>query len=134
MNARATGEFSVSSWDETTYADLAGGGKLTRVSVGFGLTGDLEAAADWQALMCYREDGDATFTGLQRTTGRLAGREGSFVVRADGSFGDGKAVTRWEVIPGSASGDLHGLSGTGEAVTTGASGGTFTFDYEIGES
>lgn len=135
MSARATGEFSVSSWDEQTYEELPGGGKLTRASVGFGLKGDLEAEADWQALMCYRQDGNAEFTGLQRMTGRLAGREGSFVLRADGTYGDGKAVSRWEVIPGTATGDLRGLSGTGESVSTeGSAGGTYLFDYAIGES
>ena len=131
MAAQATGTFTVSSWDEDTYQELDGGGKLTRARVSFGLSGDLEADASWEALMCYGDDGTAFFTGLQRTVGKLAGREGSFVLNAGGGFENGVAKTQWEVLPGSATGDLRGLRGTGSAVTTSGSGGTFTLDYEL---
>jgi len=42
MAAQATGTFTVSSWDEDTYQELDGGGKLTRARVSFGLSGDLD--------------------------------------------------------------------------------------------
>jgi hypothetical protein len=132
MKAQATGTFKVSSWDENTYQDLDGGAKLTRARVTFGFSGDLEAEGGWEALMCYRDDGTADFTGLQHTVGTLGGREGSFVLRADGTFADGKASTNWQVITGSATGELRGLSGSGSAVSTSWPGGTFEFDYELG--
>ena|SRR5215472_15416580 len=128
----ATGKFSVLSWDEETYTELDDGGKLTRARVTFGFSGDLEAQGEWNALMCYRQDGSAAFTGYQRTAGTLAGRAGSFVLRADGTFDDGVATTNWQVVDGSASGELRGLRGTGSAVAPGGPGGTFTFDYELG--
>ncbi|HUZ54107.1 MAG TPA: DUF3224 domain-containing protein [Streptosporangiaceae bacterium] len=132
MTAQATGTFTVSGWDENTCEELDGGGKLTRAHVTFGFDGDLKGKGGWEAVMCYGQDGTASFTGYQRTVGELAGRSGSFVVRADGSYEDGQARTLWQVVDGSATGDLRGLRGTGSAVTTGGSGGTFTFDYEIG--
>lgn len=132
MIVQATGTFTVSSWDEDMYEDLDGGGKLTRARVLFGFSGDLEAQGGWEALMCYREDGTAYFTGLQRTVGKLAGREGSFVLRADGTFEDDQARTSWQVVEGSAAGQLRGLRGTGSAVSVGGPGGTFAFDYELG--
>jgi hypothetical protein len=132
MAARVTGTFTVAGWDESTYAEFDGGGKLTKAHVTFGLEGDLQAQADWDAVMCYQSDGTAAFTGFQRTVGRLDGREGGFVLRADGTFQNGEARTSWEVVPGLATGDLRGLSGTGVAVSTGGSGGTFSFDYELG--
>ncbi|HXP21054.1 MAG TPA: DUF3224 domain-containing protein [Streptosporangiaceae bacterium] len=131
MAAQAKGTFTVLSWDENTYQDLDGGAKLTRARVTFGFSGDLEAEGGWEALMCYRDDGTAVFTGLQRTVGRLGGREGSFVLRADGAFENGEARTSWQVIPGSATGDLRGLAGAGSALSTGGSGGTFGLDYEL---
>ncbi len=82
--------------------------------------------------MCYREDGTASFTGYQHTTGRLGGKQGGFVLRADGTFSDGQARTYWEVVDGSATGELTGLRGSGTAVTTGTTGGDFTFDYDLG--
>ncbi len=128
--AEATGTFEVSSWDEDTYSELASGGKLTKARVTFGFSGDLEAQGQWDAVMCYKDDGTAAFTGYQRTTGRLAGRAGSFVLRADGTFEGGEARSHWQVVPGSASGELAGLRGTGTAVA-GGPGGRFTFEYEI---
>ena len=130
--AEAKGSFTVSAWDENTYEELASGGKLTKAHVTFGFDGDLQAQGGWEAVMCYGPDGTASFTGFQRTTGKLGGREGSFVLRADGSFENGEARTSWEVVEGSATGELQGLRGTGSAVSNAAPGGTFTFDYELG--
>jgi len=129
--ADAKGSFAVSSWDEETYEELAGGGKLTKAKVTFGFSGDMEGQGQWDALMCYRDDGTATFTGFQRTVGTLAGRQGSFVVRADGTFEGGVATTAWQVVDGSGSGELRGLRGTGSAVAEGSPGGTFALEYEL---
>lgn len=129
--ATATGTFTVSSWDEDSYAELDAGGKLTKARVTFGFSGDLEAQGQWDAVMCYREDGTAAFTGYQRTEGSLAGRSGSFVLRADGNFEGGEARSSWQVVDGSTSGELRGLRGSGTAVSTGAPGGTFTLEYEL---
>jgi Protein of unknown function (DUF3224) len=130
--AEAKGSFTVSAWDESTYEELDSGGKLTKAHVTFGFDGDMEAQGGWEAVMCYQPDGTASFTGFQRTTGKLDGREGSFVLRADGTFENGAARTNWQVVEGSATGELRGLRGSGSAVSTSAPGGTFTFDYELG--
>jgi len=132
MTAQAKGTFTVAGWEENTYQELESGGKLTKAHVTFGFDGDLQAQGGWEAVMCYQHDGTASFTGYQHVTGDLGGRRGSFVVRADGDFSGGQARTIWEVVDGSATGDLHGLRGTGTAVTTGGSGGDFTLEYELG--
>ena len=131
MTARAEGAFTVASWDEDTYQELAGEAKLTRARVGFHLSGDLEGDASWEALMCYREDGTAEYTGLQQVTGELAGRPGTCVMVADGTFRDGEARSAWRVITGSGTGGMAGLRGSGSAISSGTPGGTFTFDYEL---
>ena len=127
----AQGTFAVTSWDEATYEELESGGKLTKARVAFGFSGDLEGQGDWDALMCYRDDGTAAFTGFQRTTGKVGGRQGSFVLRADGTFEGGVARSTWQVVDGSGSGELSGLRGTGEAVADGGLGGTFRLEYEL---
>ena len=82
--------------------------------------------------MFYRDDGTATYTGLERIVGRLGDRSGSFVLRADGRFDGGAATTTWQVVDGSGSGDLSGISGTGTSVAaSGQPGGTFTLDYDF---
>lgn len=129
--AEAKGTFTVSSWDEDTYEELEGGGKLTKARVTYGFNGDLEGRGDWDALMCYRDDGSATFTGFQRTTGTLGGRQGSFVLRADGTFSAGVARSTWQVVDGSGSGEFRGLRGSGTAVAEGGPGGMFSFEYRL---
>jgi hypothetical protein len=130
--ARAAGSFSVKSWDESTYQELGENGKLTKATVAFALEGDLTAEATWDAVMCYRPDGTAVYTGMQQMTGQLAGREGSFVLQADGEFADGEARSRWQIVTGSATGALAGLTGTGSSVATASPAGTFTLDYSFG--
>jgi hypothetical protein len=50
---------------------------------------------------------------------------------ADGSYADGTASGTWRVIPGSGTGGLAGLSGSGTSVATSTPPGTYTFDYEL---
>ena len=129
--AQATGTFTVASWDESTYQDLGEGAKLTKATVAFGMEGDIAGKATWDALMCYRPDGTAVFTGIQRIHGQLAGVDSSFVVQADGEYADGEARSRWQVITGTGTGGLAGLTGTGQSVATATPPGSFTFDYDL---
>ena len=129
--AQAAGSFTVASWDENTYQELSDNGKLTKATVTFTLTGELSGNATWDAVMCYRPDGTATYTGMQRVDGQLAGVEGSFVVRADGDFVNGEARSRWHIIDGSGTGGLSGLTGNGSAVATAEPPGHFTLEYDF---
>lgn len=130
--AHAEGTFTVSAWDESTYQELAGDAKLTKATVRFGLEGDIVGEATWDAVMCYRPDGTAVYTGIQRVQGSVDGVAGSFVVQADGEFAAGEARSRWQVIEGSGTDGLAGLTGSGQAVATATPPGYFTLDYELG--
>jgi Protein of unknown function (DUF3224) len=130
--AHAAGTFTVRSWDENTYRELGGDAKLTKATVTFGLHGDITGEATWDSVMCYRPDGTAVYTGFQRVQGELAGVDGSFVVRADGEYADGKARSRWQVVEGSGTGGLAGLTGSGEALAAATPPGSFTLDYDLG--
>ncbi len=133
MTEHAEGTFKVNGWDENTYQELDGKEKLTKASMVFGYAGDVDGTGKSEALMFYREDGTAAYTGLERFVGQVGGRSGSFVLRADGVFEDGAATTNWQVVDGSGSGELRGLRGTGQAVAaSGQPGGTFTLDYDLG--
>jgi hypothetical protein len=132
MTEHAEGTFTVKSWDESTYQELAGPAKLTKASVTFGCEGDLEAESASESLMCYRADGTAVYTGLEQVTGQLGGRSGHFVLRTEGVYADGEARTIWHVIEGSGTGELTGLRGAGLAVAASGPGGSYTLDYELG--
>jgi hypothetical protein len=110
---KAKGEFELTGWDEDTYEELDGGAKLTRATVTQRFTGDLEGDGAVQWLMAYADDGTARFVGLQRVRGMLDDRKGAFVLEVEGTFDGALAKGTWTVVPGSGTGDLTGLEGTG---------------------
>ena len=131
--ARATGTFKIEGWEETTYAETEDGGKLTRASVKQAFTGDIEGEGSVEWLMCYRPDQTADFVGLQRITGQLGERSGSFALLQTGGTFDGKeAKGDLSVVPGSGTGELRGLRGGGgfSAPHGGEPSMKLDYDYE----
>lgn len=128
----ATGTFSPRSWDEQSYADLDGAPKLTQARVVTSYQGDLEGEGTSTAVMIYPLPTTATYVGYERIVGRLGGREGSFVLRAEGTFQDGAAHTTWTIEPGSGTGELTGLRGEGRYVAQSGEGNvTYALDYRF---
>ena len=107
------GEFAVAAWDENAYLERDGERKLTRASVGQTFTGDLTGSGTVEWLMSYGEDGTARFVGLQHIESDADGRNGTVVVETAGDFDGQKAAGSWTVVPGSGTGDLEGMAGTG---------------------
>jgi hypothetical protein len=129
MTRRATAVFEVKSWDETPYDEE--GPKLTRASVIKEFRGDIEGLGTVEYLMMYRNDGSASFVGLERIAGRIGNRKGSFVLQHTGTFAGGVAKATWVVVPGSGTGDLQGLRGDGGYTSAHAAQYPMTLDYEI---
>jgi hypothetical protein len=128
----ATGTFRAKSWDEGPWAEDQRGPKLTHAKVTYDYSGDIEGECASQSLMCYPEESRATFAGFDRVVGRLAGRSGAFVLEATGSFENGAATTTWTVVPGSGTGELTGLRGTGGYVAgSGESDVQYRLDYSF---
>jgi hypothetical protein len=112
---RATGTFKIQGWEEKTYAEIEGGRKLTQAGVKQAFAGDVEGQGAVEWLMCYRPDGTADFVGLQRIVGKIGDRSGSFVLtQTEGTFDGKEAKGQLSVVPGSGTGDLEGLRGSGE--------------------
>lgn len=131
MKKTANAKFSIASWDEKPYSEGQGLPKLTKATVSKKFTGDLEGEGHVEYLMMYRSDGTAAFVGLERITGRLGGKSGSFVLQRTGAFDGGKANETYTVIPGSGSGDLAGLSGSGTSSVGHGNELPFALQYEL---
>jgi hypothetical protein len=114
MRKQAKATFDIKSWDEKTYNEIEGAAKLTRASVTKSYQGDIEGEGKVEYLMMYRTAGSASFMGLERVTGNIGGRSGSFVLQHTGTFEGGVAKVTLSVVPGSGTGDLRGLSGEGK--------------------
>jgi len=127
----ANARFVIKAWDEKPYGEGLGLPKLTRATVTKTFTGDLEGEGQVEYLMVYRGDSSATFVGLERVVGRLAGRTGSFVLQRTGVFQGGRAKEAYTVVPGSATGDLPGLRGDGSSAVGHGAEHPFTLNYEL---
>jgi Protein of unknown function (DUF3224) len=129
---RASGTFTFSSWDEAPYDETGGGAKLTRAAIVFVYAGDLEGEGRNTTLMTYPDDTSATYVGLERIAGTLAGRTGGFVVELTGAFGDGVARSSWRIVAGTGRDGLAGITGEGGGESAqGREPYTWWLDYEL---
>ena len=134
MDSELTATFEVKSWDEKPLDEGEGLPKFTRSSVTKSYSGDIEGSASLEYLMVYAEDGSATFVGLERVKGSISaaagGKAGSFVLQHVGRFADGAARGVLTVATGSGTGDLAGLTGSGEFVAD--PGGSVSLSVSLG--
>ena len=114
MRAHAAATFTIKSWNEAPYNEMAGAPKLTRTSVAKTYQGDITGEGKLEYLMMYRDDGSATIIGLERVVGTVGGRSGSFVLQHSGTFARGIASVTLSVVPGSGTDALRGMKGEGQ--------------------
>jgi hypothetical protein len=123
---KVTQTFEITQWDQAAY-DEADTISLGRATVGKTFTGnDLDGTSTAELLMVGTADGPAAYTAVERFTGTLGGRKGSFVMlhgaSADQRSSPGRIVA--------AEGDLAGLTGT-IVYEHDEQGARVTVDYEL---
>ena len=111
-------KLKIESWDEKPYRELDDGSKLTRADVRLCGPSDGLTSASLEALMFYRADGSSAYVGLMHVTGTLDNRAGSFVLQSQGSYDGATARVQSHVVEGSGTGELAGLTGTAESVSS----------------
>jgi hypothetical protein len=109
----AKGYIEVKTYNPTTYDDPKDGPKLNEIQVTETFTGDVEGEGTVRFLQAQRADGSASYCGIERVVGTLAGRTGSFLLQDEGTLAGTRVKGTWFVIPGSGTGDLRGLRGDG---------------------
>ena len=128
---KATGTFQVTAGDEDAYDELDGGVRLTHASGSQRFSGQMEGDGAVHWLMLYRADKTAHFVGLQRITGSIGGRTGSFVASAEGDHDGTGSTISFSIIPGSGTDQLRGIAGDGSLVAKGGPQGTYELDYTL---
>jgi hypothetical protein len=131
MKNTANARFAIQKWDEKPYSEAPDLPKLTRATVSKNLTGDIEGEGHVEYLMMYRNDGSASFVGLERVVGRIGRRRGSFVLQRSGVFEGGLAKETYSVVPNSGTGELQGLVGDGTTAVGHGMEHAFTLSYEL---
>lgn len=112
MTGQVKAEFQVTSWEETPFDEGTGVAKLTEALVSKEYSGGIEGTSSTKWLMAYAPDQTATFIGLERIKGTIAGKHGSLVLQHVGTFENGSADATLTVVSGT--NELKSVSGSGD--------------------
>ena len=124
---RATGPFEVKLAPQAA-TDKADETVLSRMTIDKQFQGDLEGTSRGQMLAAGTDvKGSAGYVAIEKVTGKLNGREGSFHLQHSATMNRGVPSLSITVIPDSGTGELAGLSGSMKIDIT---DGKHTYDFE----
>ena len=133
MPIRASGTFHV-SLNRLAPDDPSDEIVLARLSIDKQFQGDLAATSKGQMLAAGTDvKGSAGYVAIERVTGMLQGRAGTFILQHNGVMNRGEPTLSVTVVPDSATGELVGLTGTMAIIVKGKEH-FYEFEYTLPES
>lgn len=78
--------------------------------------GDLEAVSTVEMLAAGTENGAGAYVAIERISGKLAGKEGTFILTHTGTRTKTSQELRVAIVPGCCTGELSGMTGTMEII------------------
>ena len=132
MVTRATGRFDVKL---TPQAAVEGAvdPSVGRMAIEKRFHGDLDASSKGEMLATRGDfEGSAGYVAIERVTGTLHGRNGSFSLQHSGTMNRGAPTLSVTVVPDSGTGELVGLAGT-MAIIIEDGKHSYEFDYTLPE-
>jgi hypothetical protein len=109
----ASGTFDVKVTPQKPDNPEAEAANLGRMSLDKKFHGDLEATSKGEMLAAMSEvKGSAGYVAMERVSGTLGGRSGTFVLQHRGTMTRGLPQLSVTVVPDSGTGDLAGLTGS----------------------
>ena len=132
MTHHASGPFDVKVTPQKPDTQIARTANLGRLTIDKRFHGDLEASGRGEMLATQSEmKGSAGYVALERVTGKLHGRSGSFVLLHSATMKRGAPEATVTVVPDSGTGELTGLTGS-MRITVAADGShSYEFDFRI---
>jgi hypothetical protein len=112
-SVRLSAVITIHKYEPAVYEEPPEGPNLVKIHVEESFSGDIEGDGVAEFLQVARADGSASFVGIERVAGKLAGREGAFVLQDAGTVEGNVVSGEWFVVPGSGTGQLANLRGTG---------------------
>lgn len=108
--------------------------KLGRMSIDKTFSGDLVATSKGQMVSAMTETkGSAGYVAIERVTGTLGGRTGTFVLQHSGLMNRGAPSLSVVVVPDSGTGELVGLEGEFKIIIEGGQH-RYEFTYRLPDS
>jgi hypothetical protein len=127
---QAKGTFDVKV-DPQGEADKAEGSTLARMSLDKKYHGDLEAGAKGTMLTAGTDvKGSAGYVAIERVTGTLNGKTGSFVLQHNATLSRGTPMQSIIVVPDSGTGQLAGIAGKLTVIIADGKH-SYEFDYTL---
>jgi Protein of unknown function (DUF3224) len=127
MTTRARGTFEVRLGPLATY-NQAEGSLLGRMSIDKQFRGDLEASSQGEMLSAGTGvKGSAGYVAIERVSGALQGRSGTFVLQHSATMTRGVPQLSITVVPDSGTDGLAGIAGR---MTIEIDGGNHSYDFE----
>ena len=116
---QATGTFAVKVVPLPADDNVDTGG-FGRLSIDKTFSGGLSGTSKGQMVGAFTAvEGSAGYVALERVTGSLNGKKGSFVLQHNGTMKQGVSTMIVTVVPDSGTEELTGLSGTMEIIIEG---------------
>lgn len=131
MTQHARGTFEVRMTPQEPH-DGVNDPRLGRLLIDKRFEGDLEGTSDGQMLGSRTPvEGSAGYVAIERVSGALSGRKGTFVLQHSSTMRRGEMEQSITVVPDSATDELAGLSGR---MTIDVRDGRhfYDFEYELG--
>jgi hypothetical protein len=133
MPAHATGTFEVKLTPQAPDGKFEDA-TLGRMTIEKQIHGDLEATSKGTMLTAGTEvKGSAGYVAIERVTGTLHGRTGSFVLQHTGTMSRGTFQLAITVVPDSGTGQLLGLGGKFN-ITIADGKHSYDFEYALPEA
>jgi hypothetical protein len=133
MTNHASGTFDVKLNPQKPDNKEAESASLSRMSLDKQFHGDLEGTSKGEMLAAYTEvKGSGVYVAIERVTGTLKGRSGSFLLQHGGVMTRGTPQLTITVVPDSGTGQLTGLSGKMNIIITDGKH-SYEFEYTLPE-
>jgi len=127
MTEHAKGTFNVDLSPQQDGPSPAVG----RMMIDKKFSGDLEATSEGQMLMATTAvQGSAGYVAIEKVTGSLKGKSGSFYLQHNGVMNRGAGDLSVNVLPDSGTDELTGLTGKMNIIITGGAH-SYEFDYTL---
>ncbi len=133
MSKCATGTFEIKVTPQTAE-DGVGDPTIGRLAIDKVFRGDLEATSKGQMLAVGTDvKGSAGYVAMERVSGTLQGRQGTFALQHTGTMTRGEPQLTVTVVPDSGTGNFVGLTGTMDInIVDGKH--QYRFDYTLDEA
>ena len=134
MSRVAKGEFAV-SLQPLALEGAEAEWKLSRMSIDKQISGDLVGSSKGAMLSAMTATkGSAGYVAIERVTGTLRGRKGTFALQHTGIMNRGTPSLTITVMPDSGTDELAGLSGTMAIIIAADGKHSYEFDYTLADA